>query len=205
MSTCQQCSHIPRKIAVQRNLQASHMKIPQRLSQHAGSPPRTQPSGACEGIGCHVRALMVLHPPGSGMPTGMWSVQGALTSHCPLRPASPLWCIFVMPCAFIGAWQSVCALDGTMYRQVVPSWCILVLRALLSWCIFAMHALPSAHGRPCVSPGGAIYRKVAPLCHTFVMPCTSIGAWQSVCALAAQTTGRLCPCGAYLWMVHVFY
>jgi hypothetical protein len=131
--------------------------------QHACSPPCTQPPGACEGIGCHVHALMVLHPPGPGMPTGMWSVQGALTSHCPLRPASPLWCIF------------------------------------------AMHALPSAHGRPCVSPGGAIYRQVAPLCHTFVMPCTSIGAWQSVCALAAQTTGRLRPCGAYLWMVHVFY
>ena len=69
MSTCQQHNHIPHKIAVQRNLQASHVKSPQRLTQHARSPPRTQPSGACEGIGCHVRALMVLHPPGSGMPS----------------------------------------------------------------------------------------------------------------------------------------
>ena len=35
-----------------------------------------------------------------------------------------------------------------------------------SWCIFAMHALPSVHGRPCACPGGAIYRQVAPSCHT---------------------------------------
>ena len=121
-------------------------------SVHVHTYQAAQPSGACEGVGCHVRALMVLHPLGSGMPTGMWSGQGALPSYCTLRPAAPSWHMFVMPCAFIGAWQSVCAPWRTIYRQAAPSWCILVRHAPPSWHIFVMRALPSMHGRPCVCP-----------------------------------------------------
>ena len=153
MFTHQQRSHISCNITVQSSVQASHIKSPQRLMQYACTVACTQPSGACEGVGCHVRALMVLQPLGSGMPSGMWSVQGALPSHCTLRLASPSWHIFVMPCALVHG--RVCVPSGAQSTDRLHPrgayWCGMRLHRG-TYFIFVMRALPSMHGRPCVCP-----------------------------------------------------